>query len=1142
MRGDAEAGGEGEPNIFEGVYLAAELPDGSQETYLGLTPPPRVSDGERLRTIDAFVVLDCSGSMSGHRMRAANQALQELYACPQVASLTVIRFGCKVAKPQTFHKSTKGGDEDRLPPFLANLGSTMFTPPLQELEACLRQRASKSGDELDASEPLAVFLSDGACHDNPKDTISALGESLNSLRCPLMSVAITTDVRPDVMVAIADMCGDLPFLVIHDNQPEQELAGRLLENLPLDGSHETVRVAFVDKRSNAVVESHERRFSRNGALIELVAPRQVPFADLQITASLFEGTALLPVAVRLRKIGDEPEEDPTRTLSDLGQALLCIARGITGALIKGEVPREEAEARVIALRERFLSHIGDRVAEQKAQETADGLLSMREQQTERDARRKAQKAVVVEVQQAFNKVLQSVGREDMRAVLEAYSQQTLTAKHNKRLGQIARNNASCAQDIVSNDIASKILASYEHHGDKDREMATCLLWLCNPYDSRSKFATMDQGDWVGRAVFVVPGRVAALNCWRMEKVLIRPLTITKSAIPLIRVSETDGRRRAEVSGTGYAEFNACLPMIRPGEHVGAARLAIHCMKNTTAGRAALADMVCGSGELYDGAMVNSIYTTAVLSSLERATSQADFEGVLCALLTCLDLANAGGSKEYWEGIFQRLTGDHASKFIASKDMDSLPDVARAFLPIVCTDVAFGVSEEVVRSLCAMLLIRTTLDQTSQQLGIDEALGVDSKRLDKLCKERAVAATDEELTAIMDGGGAAAAATLLQAALHSQDSRSPGKAGAKRLHTWKVALIYGLHMALRRNGLAEVSQLVDKIMAGEGEATLVGALQEASAGNTADFANELFGCSDGQAALADLLVVCCMGQSGKEEELEKHDGKYNAALFDSLEQCGGPTREGLHALAAKVREEFLLTRFRCAVSEVHFDRHKLQVIRTFALRARKFLQDHPWEAHSHQMPFLTLGWSTDERTFLNRPELWTALQDGWYHASDLDELLSLTKESVQDFDFDVWKATHRHFLPGYHMYSQKNLSLSGADFSAYLSRMKQDLEDHYAGRNGPLYRRQFTDAMRAWVEPYSRHIFQESRIASALDRAARSTLSHGGAQDAQKIVDEVWAQFSELDALPADRRAARRQHIERLATEALQRNRAHNPRA
>merc|ERR1712157_394793 len=141
-----------------------------------------------------------------------------------------------------------------------------------------------------------------------------------------------------------------------------------------------------------------------------------------------------------------------------------------------------------------------------------------------------------------------------------------------------------------------------------------------------------------------------------------------------------------------------------------------------------------------------------------------------------------------------------------------------------------------------------------------------------------------------------------------------------------------------------------------------------------------------------------------------------------------------------------------------------------------------------------------------------------------------------FDFDRWKATHRHFLPGYHIYSSKNLSLSRGNFRDYLARMHKDLEDHYAGRNNRLYRREYTPKMQAWVEPYARHIFQESRIVLAVEQACRNERHCASSEQVTKIAAHVWDQFRELGALPTERRAARWCHIEVLVREALIRSR------
>jgi len=1124
--------------VFEAGYLSMGLPGGGEETYVVLTPPGPVDNDfvKVARKIDAVVVLDCSGSMAGRRMDAANYAMKRLYACSQIESLTVIGFGTRVAPKQVFRKC----NEKELQSFQANLGSTNFIPPLLDLETSLRCRDAVEHDKSNITATLAIFISDGQCHDNPLETIKNLTDILRRIDCPLMSVAITTDVRPDAMVALADAHGDLPLLVVHDHDSVDTLAEQLLELLPL-GSHEKARISFLREDNCQLVTHSDVKFARDGSVVEFLAPHGVPFKDLLMTVALInEDGSPEAVDVRLRRLSaEEPaaveniEHYSALHLAGYGRALLFLANKIVGVFIKGDLPREQAEQRIMSLREAFVSEIGavgTDVDNEKARVRVRGMgggAVTREHRARLVAMFRARRAAATEVQHDFNKILETIGRNDVRAALEAYSQQTLKGKYNKRLGQIARNNASRSPQKVNDEAAIKTLRSYEDHGDLNREMAPCLLWLCNPYEAIDGFDGTDQGDWVGRAVYVVPGRVAALNCWRMEKVIVRPLNITRSLVSQIKVNEADGQRRAMVSGTGYPEFNACLPMISPDEHVGAVRLAIHCMRRSTEAQAALADIVCGSQELYDGAMLNAVYVTAVLSSLAHASSEADFDGTLRALLTTFDIVRHNGtegSTPYWSDVFGQLAGPDATAFVACKEMDKLPDAARAFLPIVCTDAAYAAPESTVQAICAMLLVRTALDQTSEKLGLYEALGIDEKAFLASCRKRAADASAEELDLAIQDPAAAAVAVV-------ENIRPVGV--GYRLHLSKVTNIYRLHLALRRLvGEGGAAGLLDGVMDGSlPVSSLLAVLRDiasaATPGKPEACLAQVLGIDNGTSVLSDLLVACCHGQVPGASDLPRHDGKYVSACFESLQRCGGATAQGLHALAREVRERAFAATFQEAIKKVHFDRHKLEIVQTFARRAEAFLREHPWEAHRHEMPALTLGFSTHERTFRNRDELWAALQDGWYHSDDLEELHVLTRETVKEFDFDAWKASHRHFLPGFHIYSGKNLSLSRGIFADYRSRMQQDMEDHYAGRKNPIYKREYTHKMRAWLEPYARHIFQESHIVMAL----RHIASDGGTEEA--LAHTVWMQFPELDSLPPDRKAARRRHFVILAREALE---------
>lgn len=239
----------------------------------------------------------------------------------------------------------------------------------------------------------------------------------------------------------------------------------------------------------------------------------------------------------------------------------------------------------------------------------------------------------------------------------------------------------------------------------------------------------------------------------------------------------------------------------------------------------------------------------------------------------------------------------------------------------------------------------------------------------------------------------------------------------------------------------------------------------------------------------------------------------------------------------IRRRTLASLYNQAAQRVHYSRHKLDIIHIWTDRVERFLDQHPWEAHRHEMQFLTLGFTTDCRVFSSRSELWACLEDGWYHREDLQELRALNRETAQDFNFDDWKACHRHFLPGFHIYSRKNLTCC-ADLASYVAHMQQDLECHYSGKNGRMYVREYTQKMRAWVEPYAQHIWQESRVFALVQELCRQAqrLPATELPELEKrevIVAGVLEQFPEIAQLDPRAREARLRHIHVLAREACE---------
>lgn len=1121
-------------HVFHAEYLTVDLGDDVEGTYIEVAPPPLLTGGDNYKVFDLFVILDCSYSMQGPRIQRANDALRALYTCKQVCTMTVFQFGTTVRPPRSFSKSEQEKRQSELPFFEADCGTTYFIPPICALNQYLNQNV-----EIWRTEPtspgavrecLAIFLSDGECADAPTLQAEELGRTLQKLDCSLLSIAITTAVSPDVMVLLSDLNGGLPLLLIKDDDEDVQLTEQLFEHLPLDGEHEIAHVSFFNSEKEKVLEKHTRRFSSHGPPMGFTSPSGVPFRHVTMSMSMTRSGRVLPAELRLSCICEfqaTTAADCIHQWGKYGRACLGMAHSIMGSFIKGELEREIAAKRVLALRAAFNSKVGSAqvddqswVMSQLGVDSAEAKLTC-EQRRRAASLIQARRAALAEFQQGFNKILDTIGRNDLKSALETYSRIGVSAKQNRRLNQVALANANKTRQSVDQKTALRILNSCEADGDRT-DMASCLLWLCNPYEALGTLDSLDQGDWVGRGVLVVPGPVAALNCWRLEQVLIRPFSITLSIIPQIQAKPSDGQRLALIQGVGYPEFNACLPMVAVGEHVGAVRLAIYMMRHSTAAQESLSDIICGSKELFAPPMVNAIYVNAFLTTLAKASLEADYDGALSGLLTCVDLAN-WQSSEYWASTLQNLIGENALSRIANKDMDSMPDVTRAFLAIVCTDAAYSLKKEQVRLLFARLLVRSVLDQTSQKLQLFDAMGVEEGKYMKKCVEQFRATSDYEFEC-----------------METQDSLkiSPDRRNGTNfhLHSSKLSLMYSLHMVLRRHLTdKKVSEFFHDVLAGRLPSDeLIAMLKEARS----DIGMEKFVASifeeETITVIPDLLVCCCSGQVGSAsgDVLPKHDGRYVLARLQEIEVAGlHPV--GLRKLAKTVARNALEVVQQRAFRKVHYDRHKLQIVHCFAHAAIRFLEEHPWEAHRHHMPYLTLGFTTNQRHFPNRDALWACLEHGWYHREDLQELLLFSRETVVDFDFEKWKASHRHFLPGFHLYSLKNIAQSRNDCNRFVILMEADLESHYNGTHGSRYRRPFTPKMRAWVQPYSRHIWEEAMISKEVQNlcSARS-LPEGAKVNREFLVDEVWKKFPELSTLQAGRSDARRRHIRVLVDEAL----------
>lgn len=241
---------------------------GRDQACLQIATPGPVAVPAGQQMVWVTVVLDCSGSMD-RRIGRANLALKAIYNSPQVAALTVIRFGTFTVAPVTFEKKRS----HVLTNFQADCGGTNFIPALQSLETHLRSQQSAIG--ASQHEHVTVLISDGATSDNPMSFIdNSLGSVLRDLDCPLLSVAITTSVSPNVMVSLSQLHGNLPLVLVKDDDPEMALAERVMEELPLVKAQ--LQLKFANLRTGFLIHQETQVFRPSTPCL-FMSPPAVPF-------------------------------------------------------------------------------------------------------------------------------------------------------------------------------------------------------------------------------------------------------------------------------------------------------------------------------------------------------------------------------------------------------------------------------------------------------------------------------------------------------------------------------------------------------------------------------------------------------------------------------------------------------------------------------------------------------------------------------------------------------------------------------------------------------------------------------------------------------------------------------------------------
>lgn len=721
-------------------------------------------ENKKKKLYDIVVVLDCSVSMSGSRIRIANGILEKILLDDSVEKMSIIRFGSNVVAPRVYHKH----NAQDINLIQADQGGTEFTKPMQSLIDFIKKgftpnsgiintitnTFSRSKTSTEENQLMAIFISDGEGSE-PTNYYAPLKAVLEQKDCPLLSVAITSDVNPQFMIKLSKLYGetDLVLLELSDNiengfnlfKNKMQFGKKLLNGSvtvtdPNDKQHTSVNLKFREGQSHLFLKLESKIDLKKCSLK----------FNLHKSEQSFD--------IKHDSLDDYKEFN--QKLIVLEQLIDAMAKFSIGEMVNEQSDKKEGLFFINNVKQLIQSStVDENIFEEIEKLTKTNPELIRE----KIRLQKQKKTLTINLQTKLNQLQGILEGGNLRMALEAYSSKTVSNKFNRRAMAIAQKNAekNFRNEMKASEINSILESAPDQHNVKYPE---CILWCINEIAcqlqdfSDGKITSIDFSDldWVGRGCLVTPGKAAALSPWGIESVIVRPIFINNASTKFVKLeSANDGRRIARLKGVGIGEFNCSVPFVHPNENINVSRLSLSMIKKTSIGTNAFSDLFCGSPDLFALEQIFSLYSVSALCSYTSAKNYVHYEDCVRSLMTLWDLnffnqqfkdptnysVMKGGNKAdlFVKENIERLVSD-PTEFFAKKDDMNLPNVLRFFYLMLVGEDHYNAltkdkREEHFTSCKRLILMRTILDNTNRDDLLQDASGFDSQAYFKIALEK-----------------------------------------------------------------------------------------------------------------------------------------------------------------------------------------------------------------------------------------------------------------------------------------------------------------------------------------------------------------------------------------------------------------------
>lgn len=1083
---------------IEATYIEASRSELDRNLYVEFKPP----SGTNVETAkySFIVVVDCSGSMQGRRIRKVNSILNSICQSEQTVSIDIIKFGSKVEGPYT-EIAGKGLMNE----IKANLGGTDFNIAMDRLLSTLKSRQKQSN-------LYVIFLSDGeAAH--PTEFYEPVAQELKRLDAPLLSLAISNNVDPEIMVNLASLNGDLGLCLIQDCKSDEESLLAVSEFVPINTPIDKLTLTLKNA-SGSILNTIQLKYLRGSELVSAEI-NNVPVAEECLISGELEGRIY---SLQLKSFEDSGSLKGNWEF--VSNYVVSKSKMIMGLFLTKKISTEVARERVTQIRDLFQQKVSEELViaeiQSKYAEKEDSTATQQDKQTLRSLK-SLQKTLINTTRVHLNQCLDILASNDLRGALEAYSGKKVATKFNARMQQIAQRNKDRVVAGIDDEIIEKYLDS------DSKPLAQCVYWLQNPLEcTKEEINSLERGEWVGNGLLAQPGASAALTPWNIDNVVLTPVVITNTIIDQLKLSENDTRNRAFLKGF-EGNFNASLPLISPEEHQGAVRLGCEFMRNTLPGQQYISKIFSNTSDLYDAAMPNALYVAATLGTLKQSRISLDFSLAFRSFLTLADqMYNSSPQHKpafaYWESFRGDLLGHDKTieefreakeslqgiDLISSKEPTHLPNICRAFLSLTCCNGAYETDIEEIKRVFRQLFTRLIVEQSSQKYQLANLLGVTKSDLESQISEMIA---------------------------HSASGRievPKVEMGANKEETkvfWKnLAFMFEIHNSIRSyltaNGL-KFSQFIDELLSGRinlgvGK-ELFQSAKEAVGKGLDRLVQVLFDDEDPNKVIRLLFIKACEGHT--QASLPNHDGSDLKRVLSSF-----TTVKELELEVTTIFDRYIKRIFASVCFKAQILLKKKKKVLRYINEARAFNQHFRLESLEFEFQDHTLSFSIEHRAFANRQQMFNCLTRFSVDEKYLAELESKPPKFFDEFDAELWIKNHRNYIPGFSLYYKQNITRSSTK-EEFIHFMTQDLTTHYLG-DSEKPKRDFTPAMQEFLPIFAGHFWEERLLMNEIQK-----LKTDGLQ-AQDIIKHIFEHSQEIKQLSGERLEARLRHVNYLVDRLL----------